>query len=52
VCVCVCVCVSVCVVCVYTYTSGQVALMANMATAAIHLMPDYKKVTVARKKSN
>jgi len=26
--------------------------MANMAAAAIHLMPDYKKVTVARKKSN
>ena len=29
----------------------DVALMANLATAAIHLMPDYRKVTVARKKS-
>lgn len=30
----------------------DVALMANLAAAAIHLMPDYQKVTVSRKKTN
>jgi short-subunit dehydrogenase len=29
----------------------DVGLMANLATRAIHLMPDYKKVTVTRKKT-